>query len=159
MKRVTLDARQQLFKELYLSPKSPTFGNAFQSALKAGYSRSTADSITTFRDGWVGEVIGDRERLRGAERVLSYYTDKNPEEFDDINVKRIQLDASKFVAKGLGREKYSERVEHVGDINTTLDLAGLFDQVTTSTARVIDVQDKNVDDMPELVSHSEEEDA
>lgn len=41
------DPRQDAFASLWLDPSSPTFGNAYQSAIKAGYSTYHAKQITS----------------------------------------------------------------------------------------------------------------
>ena len=37
-----LDPRQKMCWDLYIDPNSPTFGNAYRSALQAGYEENTA---------------------------------------------------------------------------------------------------------------------
>ena len=49
---VVLQPRQALFLQLYHDPQSPTWGNAKQSALKAGYGESMANQITYLRPQW-----------------------------------------------------------------------------------------------------------
>src|SRR5512139_2211984 len=44
--RLALQPRQAAFVKNYTDRKSPTFGNALQSAVKAGYSRDFANRIT-----------------------------------------------------------------------------------------------------------------
>lgn len=39
--------QQNLFMELYLNPNSPSFGNAYKSAIESGYSKSYAVQITS----------------------------------------------------------------------------------------------------------------
>ena len=46
-KYVKLDKQKRTFIELWLDPKSETYGNAYQSALASGYSESYARTITT----------------------------------------------------------------------------------------------------------------
>jgi phage terminase small subunit len=50
--------QQELFLEYYLIPGSPTFANAYQSAIKAGYSESTAIKITapSVLNQWIVEA-------------------------------------------------------------------------------------------------------
>lgn len=50
--------RQALFLQLYFDPKSPTWGNAKQSAIAAGYSEEYADTITYLQPKWLSEYIG-----------------------------------------------------------------------------------------------------
>lgn len=54
------DKRQRLFIENWISPESETFGNAYQSARRAGFSNSYALNITNLAPSWLSENI---ERL------------------------------------------------------------------------------------------------
>jgi len=49
---VELTPRQALFLQLYYDHHSPTWGNAKQSALKAGFSESMANQITYLKPQW-----------------------------------------------------------------------------------------------------------
>lgn len=49
------DPRQALFLQLYFDHQSPTWGNAKQSALAAGYGESMANQITYLRPQWFVE--------------------------------------------------------------------------------------------------------
>ena len=50
-----MDPRQKMCWDLYVNPKSETFGNAAQSAIKAGYTDKTANQITT-EDWFIGKL-------------------------------------------------------------------------------------------------------
>lgn len=63
-----LDPRQKLCWDLYINPESETFGNALQSAIKAGYEEETAKRITTVT--WFLEKIRRLNLLGKAEKVL-----------------------------------------------------------------------------------------
>lgn len=54
-----LDPRQAEFLNNYLDPSSKTYGNALQSALKAGYSQEYAESITAKAPQWLSENVGE----------------------------------------------------------------------------------------------------
>ena len=47
--------RQKMCWDLYIDPNSPTFGNAYRSALQAGYEENTAAVITTLN--WFKEKL------------------------------------------------------------------------------------------------------
>jgi hypothetical protein len=51
------DPRQALFLSAYLDPKSPTFSNGLQSAIKAGYSQEYAEVLTSNMPAWLSENI------------------------------------------------------------------------------------------------------
>jgi hypothetical protein len=103
-----LDPRQKLCWDLYINPKSTTFGNGLQSAIKAGYDDEYAEQITT--RPWFLEKVRRLNLLNKAERNLDNILDLPLEEKANL-----VLDASKFVAKTLGKEEgYSERTELTG---------------------------------------------
>jgi hypothetical protein len=111
------DPRQSLFLEQYLDPESPTFSNAKQTALAVGYSEEYADNLMSLMPSWLSDSIGDNEMLSKAESVLRDTLGLNAvdeEGKDDAGLHRVRLDAAKFVAKGLGKDKWSERKEHTG---------------------------------------------
>lgn len=102
-----LTPQQQLFLKNYLDPKSNTWGNALQSALKAGYSQEYAESITAKNLDWLSENVGKYKRmLEKAEVRLEASLDSDDE--------KIAQDTAKFIAKTIGKEIYSERQEHTG---------------------------------------------
>jgi phage terminase small subunit len=102
-----LSPQQVDFLRYYTDPKSGTFSNATQSAIKAGYSQDYADNLTSLMPDWLSENIGRRKRLlEKAENNLETLLDSEDE--------KVKADMTKFVAKTLGRENYSERTELTG---------------------------------------------
>jgi hypothetical protein len=100
-----LDPRQKMCWDLYIDPKSDTFGNAYQSAIKVGYEESYARTITDTE--WFCEKVRRLQMLNKAERNLNNIMDLPLD--DKANV---VLDASKFIAKTLGKDVgYTERNE------------------------------------------------
>lgn len=65
-----LDPRQERFVEAYCEASSPTFGNCYQSAIKAGYSDLTARNITHNRPKWYSETLGKREGLQPEHLII-----------------------------------------------------------------------------------------
>ena len=57
------DPRQQLFLAYYKDPKSTTFSNARQSAIRAGFSGEYADNILALQPEWLSEAIGGTSPL------------------------------------------------------------------------------------------------
>lgn len=51
------DPRQSLFLQLYYDPKSPTWGNAKQSAIASGYTEEFANRITYKMPKWWSDFI------------------------------------------------------------------------------------------------------
>lgn len=111
-----LDPRQKLCWEMYINPKSETFGNAKQSALKAGYAEDSANQITVTT--WFLEKTRRLNMLSKGEKVLDEtlsYVAINKEGKIDVGVARIKLDAAKHVTSTLGKDEgYSTRTEQTG---------------------------------------------
>lgn len=102
-----LTPQQQEFVRYYLDPKSETYSNALQSALKANFKREYAESITSLMPNWLSEILGKHQRmLIKAEKRLESSLDSNDE--------RIAQDTAKFIAKTIGKQIYSDRIEHTG---------------------------------------------
>lgn len=107
------DPRQALFLEHYLNPTSPTFSNALQSALKAGYTQEYSENLTGQMPDWLSEKLGDLQLLSIAENNLRELLQQG----EDIKVK---ADITKFVAETIGKSKYSKRKELTGAEGTAL---------------------------------------
>lgn len=109
-----LDPRQKLCWENYINPKSATFGNGLQSALKAGYSESHSATITT--EEWFQAKVRRLGMLSKGEKVLNETLDYDVLDKEtgkiDSGIARIKLDAAKHVTSTLGKnEGYSTKVE------------------------------------------------
>lgn len=131
-----LTPQQEKFLAEYTNPKSPTFGNALQSALSAGYSQEYAESITTKNLDWLADNVGSLERLRKAERILDKTLEMDAVDQEgkvDTSVLRIQADTAKFVASTVGKATYSTRTE-VGGLNGQ-PLVIAFDPTFNATPR------------------------
>lgn len=108
-----LTPQQQTFLKHYLDPKSETWGNALQSALKAGYSQEYSESITSKMPDWLAENVGKSKLVMKAERNLDMALDgllDDPEK----GSKTIQHKASEFVLERLKKQEYSTRQELTG---------------------------------------------
>jgi hypothetical protein len=111
-----MDPRQKLCWESYINPRSETFGNATQSAIKAGYEPDYADQMTTVE--WFKGKVRRLNMLGKAEKVLDEtldYIAVNEEGKVDAAVGRLKLDAAKVIATTLGKDEgYSTRSEVTG---------------------------------------------
>lgn len=111
-----LDPRQKLCWELYITPGTEYFGNAYQSAMKVGYTEGTAAAITT--ETWFQEKLRRLNMLGKAEKVLDKtLTYKTTDEDGKVIVDllRVQTDVAKHITKTLGKDEgYSERTEMTG---------------------------------------------
>lgn len=129
-----LTPQQELFLAGYTNPKSPTFSNAYKSALKAGYSEEYATNITGQLPDWLSESIRDYKLLEKAEKVLEKtlnYETEDAEGKIDTSLLAIQNKTAHFVAERLNKAKYSTRSEHTGADGKDLIPDPLTDQEKT----------------------------
>lgn len=107
----TSDPREQVCWDLYIESITKGQANAKKAAIEAGYSKDHAENITL--QGWFKGRLAKlkrKEMLSKAERNLDKIMDLPLE--DKAN---IVLDASKFIAKTLGKDEgYSDRSELTG---------------------------------------------
>ena len=116
------DPRQEKFLSLYLDPKSPTWSNALQSALRAGYSQEYAESLTAQMPDWLSESLGDNILVQQALHNLKEFLTTG-----DEKLQSIKADITKFTLKGLAKHKFSERTEVTGKDGKDLKIS--FDPV------------------------------
>lgn len=91
--------QQIKFAMFYYLPDSPTYGNAMQSALRAGFSDKYSRNITVKNLNWIKDVVLEiggkgvtKDKLvRKAKRVLDKSLDSEDE--------KIAQDTAKFIAK------------------------------------------------------------
>ena len=116
----TPDPRQDKCWEFYVESVRKGVPNAFQAAIDAGYEETSAKDITA--TGWFLERL-EKLKLKGMRSKAERNLDKMLEtkwtigDNDDKvlpDVMRIVADVSKTVAKSLGKEDWSERVENTG---------------------------------------------
>lgn len=122
-----------LFLEYYLDPKSKTFANCYQSAIKAKFNDKYARTLTAQMPTWLSENINKRKddkRLEKAENNLDEILEmdveenvismvgvvRDPETHKPIKKKnvgllKIKADVSKFVAETLGNDRYNKKSE------------------------------------------------
>ncbi len=119
------DDRQLKFLEYYLDPKSETYTNALQSALKAGFAQQYAESITAQMPAWLLEALGKEQRLAKAEKVFDECLTMETKtmvkkgeievEINDPQLLKIKQDTAKFLAETIGKDKgYTKRGELTG---------------------------------------------
>jgi hypothetical protein len=98
-----LAPNQELFLALYLDPKSETFGNAYQSGLKVGFSEGYSHRISQ-RD-WVTQNVSRATMSMKAERNLDKALDIN---VTDEKIGDRAIKVSMFVLEKLNKEIYGE---------------------------------------------------
>lgn len=120
------DPRQKLCWEFYVNPKSKTFGNAKQSAIRAGYSPKSAGLVT--QENWFIHKYKNVDRVNKAEKVLDEILEMSGKTFKlqgsgeevelvetmDAALLRIKQDTAKFYLERIARRKYSPRQEITG---------------------------------------------
>lgn len=117
------DPRQKLCWDFYVDPKSDSFSNAYQSALKAGYEITAAEKITSTE--WFGEKRRRMNLLPKAEKVLERHLEL-PEQYledgrIDASLEGIKQKAAMFVAETQGKvEGYTKKSEVGGEIDATI---------------------------------------
>lgn len=102
-----LNPQQEAFLCYYLDPKSETWSNHLQSALKAGFSREYSENIMSLMPKWLSENLQDSSLVSKALANLSEF-------IGDTDDKSIRWDATKFTLSRLNKEKFSERQEQTG---------------------------------------------
>lgn len=155
------DPRQSYFLAYYLDPKSKTYANALQSALKAGYAQEYAENILSLMPEWLSEAIGKYRAstmLEKAERNLDEMMDlpsktqamgmwgpivdkktKKPVMVHNANLLKIKNDASQFVAERIGRKRYGK----TGEAQTVNFNFYGREQIKRVAARVLDDESKS----------------
>ena len=114
-KNMALNPQQQMFKEAYIDPASKTFGNAYRSALLAGYDEEYADTITTRGLDWLSGLVRQKEMVDLAELALR--DSLSMDEYDKDRVpalSAIKQKSVQFVLSRLAKDTYAERQEVTG---------------------------------------------
>ena len=102
-----LDPRQKLCWGNYVDQTKPTFSNAYQSAVQAGYSEFYSRTITS--RSWFKDKVRRTHLLTKAEKVINKILDM---ESDKADILRVQSDAAKHITKTLGKDDgYTEKTE------------------------------------------------
>jgi hypothetical protein len=104
--------KKERFIALYNDPESATFGNAYKSAITAGYTDSYARTITVKDQEWFKKHCRHGELMELAEDNLKKYLTI---ETDDPKLMKIQQDTAKFVTETLGKREYSRRSELISN--------------------------------------------
>lgn len=135
MKEPFLDPQKTRFLELYTNPKSNTFGDAYNTAIKVGYSESYAKNIMHILPDWLSDNVGTAKRLKKAEKLMDKIMDLEAVDEEgkvDNALISNQVKIINLIAKGIGKNTYSERTELTGkngdSIHVTIeDLSELSD--------------------------------
>lgn len=120
-----LDPRQIMCWDFYIDPKSETFGNGRQSAIRAGYEVDYADQITTSE--WFKGKLRRLNMLGKAEKVLDKTLTYETEDEDGkvkVDLLKVQTDVAKHITETLGKnEGYSKRNELTGKDGGSIEIS------------------------------------
>lgn len=116
--------RQLAFVEYYTSPASPTFSNATQSAIRAGYSEQYAKTLPQKYLIPLAERMTEKQRVDTEERIAmrsAMLYDAERALHSDIKIpdeavpamRAIRQKSSALIAETLGKDVYSRRSETV----------------------------------------------
>lgn len=102
-----LTPQQEKFLAAYLDPKSETWSNALQSALKAGYTREYAESITAKGLDWLSEYGGDNKLINKALKNLEIALEGGLD--TEEGSKMIQWKSTETTLKSLLNNKFGDK--------------------------------------------------
>lgn len=110
---IQLDPRQSLVAKYYRDPNSATFSNLRGSMIRAGYSEKYADTNYNRGLSWIEHVKDTVAIIKGAERNLKKYIEKEididaPLTKTDIELLKIQQKSTEFSLKTLAGSKYND---------------------------------------------------
>lgn len=115
----TSDPREQVMWDIYIENLSKGIDNAYEAAIKAQYTDSSAKNITL--TGWFKErksKLRRKDMLSKSERVLDETLDMdttNKEGAIDPQLYKIKVDVAKTLVTTLGKDEgYSTRSELTG---------------------------------------------
>lgn len=108
------DPRQSEFLNNYLNPTNDNFSNAYDSALAAGYTEEYAKNILNLYPKWLSESISDTYLRNEVQNNIRKAVTGEHEEIVKEFGKNVKWEATVLGAKGLLKDKYSERSEHTG---------------------------------------------
>lgn len=128
--KTRFDPRQPKFLDYWLDVKSPTHGNALQSALRAGFSREYAETLLSQHPAWLEKA---RSEFDFVDRVEKHFEDvlnlpikkqvmgafgpvfsgkgKNRKPVFDFHIPTIKekTEVAEFIAQTLGKKKYGTK--------------------------------------------------
>lgn len=108
-----LDPRQKMCWEFYVNPTSISFGNATESARRAGYEETYCDTVS--QSEWFCVKLWRLNATATGEKKMKQLLELPLEDLDgkiDIGLARIQADLAKYITSTQGKgEGYAARTE------------------------------------------------
>ena len=124
-KRVAkIDPQKQLFLDLYKDPASETFGNAYRTALKCGYSEAHSKKLTSRVDWIPANMQSDVKLIQGAEQHFRDIIELMPN-YDDklgIDIAKMKTDVAKYITDNLAKQKYNKKGDEQGDTKVQINI-------------------------------------
>jgi len=124
-KRVAkIDPQKQLFLDLYKDPASETFGNAYRTALKCGYSEAHSKKLTSRVDWIPANMQSDVKLIQGAEQHFRDIIELMPN-YDDklgIDIAKMKTDVAKYITDNLAKQKYNKKSDEQGDTKIQVNI-------------------------------------
>lgn len=117
--------KQRLFMHYWLEPSSDTFGNAYQSGLKAGFSESYSKHITSTAPLWLSEYMQKLELH--PEHIKQGIAKIATGEIDSRSVDDTRLKAYELLAKYSGMD--SKQTTNITVVQPILDLSSTPNRV------------------------------
>jgi len=119
--------KQNLFMQLYISPESTTFGNAYQSAIQAGYNKHYANQIASpaINNKWM-QAYANKSNIT-IDHIRESIADVIRGNIDGINKTNTKLKAIELLARLDGHMVERKQVAQVvkielGNANTPIDI-------------------------------------
>ena len=107
--------QQLAFIAYYNDPTSESYGNARQSALRAGYTQDYADNITVESPNWMTDSVRHASLVKKAEQNMRDIVDMPINKAEtNPSIMKVWQDSNKFLLERLGKESYSSRQELTG---------------------------------------------
>lgn len=102
-----IDQRQVRFFQYFLDSESETFRNVAMSALRAGFSKTYSENLTSVVPRWLVDNVGSDEIVQKAESnmkdILALPTDPK-----NAKATAIMADMTKFALERLSKKKYGK---------------------------------------------------
>ena len=123
-----LDPQKTAFLKYFLDPKSPNWGNYYQSGIKAGYDDDYARNLKNQMPDWLRDNLDKSRLVQKAEKNLELALDGGLDDAEK-GKKEIQWKATEMTLKTLKKDDYSERTEHTGKDGGAIEVQSITGMV------------------------------
>jgi len=108
------DPRQEGFLHAYYDPTSPSFSNAYQSAINSGYSHATAKDILHNKPKWLSEFSGESRKYEPEQllvKLADIIDEKDVKTSDKLKAIELLMKHYKMLTDRFQIEKTQVNVE------------------------------------------------